>query len=263
MASFIGSIYSNHDGQIFWYGVGMTEGDDFNRFLTKNVASRLYDEEGQSEFETHLRSLGDSGFVQGNLDGLVSSSTEEIGTGWRVGEAIAEAFLAQEYSIVWPWNMNRDRRNPKASLPGADLVGFKVDGSNVQFAFGEVKTSSDSDSPPGVMKGYKGMTNQLKNLSEASSLVWEIIRWLYWRCKREPYQGFFNSAIKLFAETEKTAFSLYGVLIRDTPSDERDLSQSGRTLAGILSYPTICHLFAIYIPCAVDDLPHRIIGSKQ
>ncbi len=263
MASFIGAIYSNHDGQVFWYGVEMTEGDDFNRFLTKNVASRLYDEEGQSEFETHLRSLGDSGFVQGNLDGLVTSSTEEIGTGWRVGEAIAEAFLAQEHSIVWPWNMNRDRRNSRASLPGADLVGFKVDGSNVQFAFGEVKTSSDSGSPPGVMKGDKGMTNQLKNLSENYSLIRRLIEWLFYRCRGGPYEDFFNSAMSMFVGSGKKAFSLYGVLVRDTQPNETDLSQSGQTLARILNHPTICHLFAIYIPCTVDGLPHRVTGVKQ
>lgn len=160
MASFIDVVYENRDRQVFWSGVKMTDGDDFNTFVTKNVASRLYDEEEQAEFKAHLRGLSNTNFASENLDVTLAADAAESKKPWDVGEAIAEAFLTQEHNVVWPWNMNRDKRNPNASLTGADLVGFRIEDSKAQFIFGEVKAPSiDSSSPPTVMKGPTGMTN--------------------------------------------------------------------------------------------------------
>ena len=46
--------------------------------------------------------------------------------------------------VDWPWNTVRNRRTPRASLPGADLVGFYRENDTVLLLFGEVKTSSDT-----------------------------------------------------------------------------------------------------------------------
>ena len=54
----------------------------------------------------------------------------------------------------------------------------------------------------------------------------------------------------------------FGVLIRDTQPNELDLQARGRTMAGKLQYPTTCDLSAIYLPCAIGDLPYRILGGK-
>ena len=72
---------------------------------------------------------------------------------WTVGEALAECILADDETreICWPWNFVRDRRTPRASLPGADLVGFCKEGGSVFLLFGEVKASSDKSTPPNVM----------------------------------------------------------------------------------------------------------------
>ena len=45
---------------------------------------------------------------------------------WEVGEALAECALQHDSGreVHWPWNTVRDRRTPRASLPGTDLVGF-------------------------------------------------------------------------------------------------------------------------------------------
>ena len=263
MASFIDVVYENQDRQVFWCGMKMTDGDGFNAFMTEKVASRLYDEEEQAEFETHLRGLSNTNFARENLDVFLAADTEESKDGWVVGEAIAEAFLTQEHNVVWPWNMNRDKRNPRASLAGADLVGFKVDGPKVQFAFGEVKTSQDSNSPPGLMKGPKGMPDQLTNLAEDSSLIWGLIRWLFSRCRTQPHKEFFRSAMKLFVDSGCKITSLYGVLVRDTSPIEKDLRRGGQKLAEVVNPPAICHLFAIYIPCTVTDLPYRVTGDRR
>lgn len=264
MASFIDVVYKNQDRQVFWCGIKMTDGDDFNTFLTKNVASRLYDEEEQAEFKAHLRGLNNTEFARENLDVTLAADAAESKKPWDVGEAIAEAFLTQEHNVVWPWNMNRDKRNPNASLAGADLVGFKIEGSKVQFVFGEVKSPiSNSSSPPAVMRGPTGMTNQLKNLMEDSTLILGLIRWLYSRCKTGPHEKSFNSALKLFIESGKKKVFLYGVLVRHTTPIEKDLRKSGQELADVIGPPVICHLFAIYIPCMVADLTNRVTGGRK
>jgi hypothetical protein len=56
---------------------------------------------------------------------------------------LAEAFLEDEQCVVFPWNMERDKRNPFGSLPGADIIGFVGEGINCHFALGEVKSSSE------------------------------------------------------------------------------------------------------------------------
>ena len=39
--------------------------------------------------------------------------------------------------MKFPWNSDRDKRTPKASLPGADLVGFIENGDEVVLVLGE------------------------------------------------------------------------------------------------------------------------------
>jgi hypothetical protein len=263
MASFIDVVYEDQDRQVLWRGVEMTDCDEFDAFMTENVASRLYDKEENTEFEMYLKGVSNAGFMRENLDVALATEAEES-DGWVVGEAIAEAFLAHQHGIVWPWNMKRDKRNPKASLAGADLVGFRVEGVEVQFAFGEVKSSSESRQPPQVMRGSDGMTNQIKNLSEdpsESSLIWTLIKWLFSRCRTASHKELFYSALKSFNDSKGKAISLYGVLIRDTQPNEKDLKNSGRKLAEVIEPSTICYLFAVYIPCAIADLPYRVAGG--
>ena len=260
MAPFVGVVYTNQDRQVIRCGVEMTDGDDFSKFMTERVAPRLYDEEGQTEFEVYLSSLGSTDFARKNLGAFLVADTEESKNWWDVGEAIAEAFLTQEHNVVWPWNMNRDKRNPRASPSGADLVGFKIEGSKVQFAFGEVKTSGDSNSPPRVMKG---MTNQLKKLARDSSIIDEHIRWLFHRCKTESHKENFRSAMELFAGSKGKAVSFYGVLVRGVPPIETDLITGGKVLAEVISPPAMCHLLAIYIPCTVEELLYRVTEGRR
>jgi hypothetical protein len=70
---------------------------------------------------------------------------------WRVGEALAEAYLVAHRTCKFPWPDGRDARKAGSSLPGADLVGFQQHGGTDRFAFGEVKTSGEIRYPPGAM----------------------------------------------------------------------------------------------------------------
>lgn len=252
--------YEEQDRQVSWHGVSMADGDVFGAFMTNNVASRLHDEEGTKEFESHLRGLATTGFARDSLNEILAAEVLEE-RDWAVGEAVAEAYLSQEHKITWPWNMARDKRTPKASLPGADLVGFKVSGVDVHLAIGEVKTSSDSDTPPNVMYGRSGMTHQIDNLANNLALINQLLRWLQPRCKGTVHEALFNAAIVLFLDSGNKAIALFGVLVRDTQPDVLDLQGRGQFLAGSLQDPTTCKLIAIYLPCAITDLPARVSGG--
>ena len=252
--------YEEQDRQVSWRGVSMEDGDGFNTFLTNDVASRLHDEEGITEFEAHLRGLANTGFARDSLNAILAAEIPEQ-RDWAVGEAVSEAYLGREYEIIWPWNMERDKRNPNASLPGADLVGFEISGADVRLALGEVKTSTDAKTPPGVMNGRSGMIHQIDNLANNLSLINKLLKWLLPRCKGTEHEASFNAAIGLFLDSGNKAIALFGVLVRDTQPNALDLHARGQTLAESLQCPTTCQLIAIYLPCAISDLPARVAGG--
>lgn len=255
-------IYDEQDQQVYWRGVSMSDGEMFNSFMATDVASRLYDEEGSIAFEAHLRGLANTGFARDSLNAILSSSVPED-RDWAIGEAIAEAYLSREHGITWPWNMERDKRHPYASLPGADLVGFEIIGSNIRLALGEVKTSADLDTPPSVMNGRSGMTHQIDNLANNLSIINTLLKWLLPRCKETKHEGSFNTAIGLFLDSGNKAIALFGVLIRDTKPNELDVQARGRTLARTLQSPTTCQLISIYLPCTITDLPTNVSRGKS
>lgn len=126
--------------------------------MVNEVASRLHDEVGKADFTAHLNSLASTGFAQENLQAILEAEHPEE-RDWAVGEALAEAWLSREHGVIWPWNMERDKRTLQASLPGADLVGFVTQNGETRLALGEVKSSSDSRTPPNVMTGRSGPTS--------------------------------------------------------------------------------------------------------
>ena len=253
--------YEGQDRQVSWQGVSMQDGDAFNSFMSNEVAARLYDEEGRSEFETYLQNLASTGFARDSLEEILAAEISEKPS-WAVGEAIAEAYLSREHKVTWPWNAERDKRHPNASLPGADLVGFIVESEATRLVLGEVKSSTDIKTPPSVMSGRSGLMHQIDNLASDLSLVCQLLKWLLHRCKETVYETSFKAAVRLFLESGNRALALFGVLIRDTQPNELDLQARGRTMAGKLEYPTTCDLRTIYLPCSIGDLPSRILGGE-
>lgn len=254
--------YETQDRQVSWQGISMAAGDEFDSFMTNDVASRLCDKEGEDEFVAHLRGLASTGFAIDSLNEILSAEIPEE-RDWAVGEAMAESYLTREHGITWPWNMERDKRTPKASLPGADLIGFEVNSKDVRLTLGEVKTSKDKKTPPGVMNGRSGMAHQIDKLATDLGLINQLLKWLLHRCKRTKYETYFNKAISLFLGSGNKAIALFGILIRDTKPNELDLQSRGRTLADNLHSPTTCQLIALYLPCAISELPTRTLGGAS
>ena len=254
--------YDTRDRQVSWQGISLSEGVAFDSFITNDVASRLHDEEGAKEFEAHLRDLASTGFANNSLSEILAAEIPEE-RDWAIGEAMAEAYLTRKHNIAWPWNMERDKRTAKASLPGADLIGFEINGTDIRLTLGEVKTSMDKNTPPSVMNGRSGMAHQIDNLANNLGLINQLLKWLLPRCKKTEYETIFNAAITLFLKSGNRAIALFGVLIRDTEPNELDLQTRGQSLAGTLQAPTTCRLIALYLPCAIADLPARVSGGES
>jgi hypothetical protein len=243
--------------QVTWHGIEIKDTEQFNVFLTSDVASRVNDTEGMNALITDISLLTGTGFEFKNFQRILNAAIPEE-RDWAIGEALAEAFLAREHKIVWPWNTERDKRTPKASLPGADLIGFEIDGEQIRLVLGEVKSSSEEKTPPNVMNGSDGMKKQIENLANDMGLIFQIMKWLHPRCKGSQYEIYFNTAFSLFLTSNNRAVALFGILVRDTTPNELDLESRGKSLAEILETPTTCQLIGLYIPYKIENLPRYL-----
>jgi len=126
MVPFIEVVYESRNHQIFLHGLKMNDGDDFKTFMSDKVASRLYDVEEQTEFESYLRGLSNTDFTRENMDACLVASTMMSNKWWDIGEAIAEAFLTEEHSIIWPWNMSRDNETQTPALQVLILLDSRL-----------------------------------------------------------------------------------------------------------------------------------------
>ena len=254
-------VFYSENGSVSWEGKAAVDGEEFIGFLQGPVASRLNDEEGKQTFTDHLYSLSLTGMGQKALEEVLEAEIPEM-RDWTAGEALAEAVLESDHNVIFPWNMERDKRNPYASLPGADIVGFQKDGDSFRLAVGEVKSSSETKSPPQVLYGKSGMTHQLEKLANDLETIYQLIEWLLFRVKKTKYENAFNKACERYLNSNKRDLVLFGILVRDQEPRESDLESRAFALAEILNVPTQCCLIALYLPWSITQLP-KMIHRKE
>lgn len=209
------------------------------------VAATLFDDAGMSTMETILTGLAETGFAPEALEPILDAPTDI--EDWRVGEAIAEVYLATHRACEFPWPRSRDERSARSSLPGTDLVGFRTDEYGDSLAFGEVKTSGEDRYPPSVMHGSHGLKQQLENLRDQTGVRDQLLLYLSYRAASTPWHARFQAASERYLR-DKSDFHLYGFMVRDVPADERDLrslAQNFTQASG--SHPQI-ELLALYLP---------------
>lgn len=234
-----------------WRGLVIDDSSEFDLYLRGPVWKRVTDAAFEQDFAADLDALITTGMDTNSLASLLQTSGPPLD--WEIGEAMAECLLEDEFGVVWPWNENRDRKTPKASLPGADVVGFLGEGEEAIFLFGEVKTSSHADNPPGVMSGRGGLAHQIDTLAEKADVQTTLIKWLYARCKNAPeFKALYDVAIRRYLVSGGTDFSIVGVLLRDTPAHPDDLRTRGTTLDGLAASPRR-RLDAWYTPRSISD----------
>ncbi|MFJ8136050.1 hypothetical protein [Streptomyces sp. NPDC096013] len=178
-------VYGGEDGAVSWSGVEVTT-DVMRELGAGPWAERVGDLEATRDFVTHLRGLATTDMETEFISALLAGEPEPLP--WQVGEALAEVLLEHWHGALWVWDGARDRRRRKASLPGADLVGLCVADGSARLLFGEVKSSSEQSSPPGVMTGSDGMIDQLKRLPEKNDHV-TLMKWLRFRCQTPEHKA--------------------------------------------------------------------------
>lgn len=254
------TAYQSARGCVSWQGECARESDELNAFLRGPVAARLNDSEGGEVFTDHLRGLSLTGMGHATLEEVLAAEVPET-RDWAAGEALAEAVLEADHDVVLPWNTERDKRNPFASLPGTDIVGFQRDGESHRLALGEVKCSSEAKSPPQVMSGRSGgLTHQIDQLASNLGTICQLLKWLLPRVKATAHEPAFNAACTRFFNSRLRDLALFGILVRDQEVRESDLQARGELLADRFQTPTHCCLIALYLPWPIAQLP-QVIGQ--
>ena len=247
--------YSGSKGSVQWRGYAVINEARFNSYITSRVKARVNDDEPPGQFAAELRGMATTGMETQFVENLLRAVPEE--QSWAVGEALAECVLADDEirEICWPWNLVRDRRTPRASLPGADLVGFCKEGDSVLLLFGEVKTSSDANTPPNVMYGSGGMTWQLKDDATRLDIQHALLKWLRARCDSDELRVLYLAAVQSYVQSFGKEILLVGILLRDTEPSELDVTARAKCLTQMLGSPTRIEITAWYLPVPIKDWP--------
>jgi hypothetical protein len=215
--------------------------------LATSVASILRDDPGQEELEETLANVANTTFA---TEGLREALDVEISPlGWRVGEAIAEAYLVEHRDCSFPWPGGRDLKNPNASPAGTDLVGFQrlAGASGHRFAFGEVKTSRDSAVPPSVVTGRHGLIVQVETLRDSNFTKDCLLKYLAFHAHQRPWAVHFREAATRYLQ-DKSDVALFGILVRDVNPDGGDLASRAERISIDCPVNTLIELKAIYLP---------------
>lgn len=242
-------------------GVGLTwSNEELNVALDGRVAALVFDDAGKADIEGILSGLAETDFEQDNLR-KVLSDPDEI-EDWRVGEAIAEAYLTEHRACNFPWPDGRDERKRGSSLPGADLVGIHTNDDGDVLAFGEVKTSTEAKYPPGAMHGRTGLKQQLENLRDSEKIRDDLLKYLCHRAKSAPWRPRFKVASRRYLRN-KSDIHLYGILIRDVDPHQDDLRVRVTTLGKGCPEGTRIELLALYLPRGrIDGLGAGIVAQR-
>lgn len=207
--------------------------DELRTALDGSVSQIVWDDRGTAELEAILSTMVTTEFSDKSVKRILANRpTLE---NWRVGEALAEAFLVEHCSCKFPWPSGRDLKNPTASPAGTDLVGFQKTGvsSNsctYRFAFGEVKTSGQEAWPPSVMDGRHGLRKQVESLRDSNNMKDSLVKYLGHHAKgTDWFPHFKNAASRYIADPHDV--SLFGIMIRDVTPKPEDLRERATALA--------------------------------
>lgn len=264
------SIYQHTDSNKRGYNGITFDTNEANVILKNEVKNNLIDKPQKDELLRILETLKhDTGFEKSEtlLADIQALSNPDINVqNFRIGEALAEVVLEKHFSCRFYWNELRDTRNPKGNKTGADLVGFIEIDNEILFLFGEVKTSSEEQSPPQVMTNPNGIEKQLKDLYNDPEKRRILICYIQNKIKligNTNFQNDFNYAIKNYYKQNSSNYLLYGVLIRDTQPNEKDIQGSYNRLKKEILDPNGLKLLAIYVPIPKSQWLNIINGANN
>lgn len=242
-------------------GAGRTwSANELDEAIGGQVSALVFEDQGKADIEELLTGVTETEFAQENLaDALADPDDIED---WRVGEAIAEAYLTEHRDCLFPWPDGRDERKSGSSLPGADLVGIQHDAQGDRFAFGEVKTSGEAKYPPGALYGRTGLKQQLEDLRDKVGIRHDLFKYLGHRAKNSNWVDRFRDASKRYLANVADV-QLFGVLVRDVEPHEDDVRVRVRKLSDGCPAGTDIELLAVYLPAgAIGALASRVLATR-
>lgn len=261
-------VYDISAPPVVAHGLAVEE-SQLKKLLQGPVNDILQDSTGKEELEELLRGLATTEFEQAELNSILSAPTTSEYEDWLIGEALAEALLVEKDGCCFPWPTSRDLKNPEASPAGCDLTGFQQDANDensYRFCFGEVKTSWEDKYPPSVMNS---LGKQLSTLCQCKNTRDHLLRYLGLHSKGQPWEDKFRSAAEKYLQSAGHDVSVYGVLVRDTVPNKKDLESKTNQLAKTISGKIFLCLYALYIPLGdIQNLPSKLkatqeVGGKQ
>lgn len=235
--------------------------EELEAALSDQVSALAFDEEGNTDIEQLLAGVVEASFEQEQLAQALAAP--EGVEDWRVGEAIAEAYLSEHRSCLFPWPDGRDERKSGSSLPGADLVGIKQDDQGSRFVFGEVKTSGEAKYPPGAVYGRTGLKQQLEDLRDKVSIRNDLFKYLGHRAKDATWRDRFKAASKRYLNNTSD-IHLFGVLVRDVEPHVDDVRVRVDKLGNGCPAGTKVELLALYLPAgAIGSLAAQALATQE
>ena len=262
-------LYQHNENDLRGYHGISLEKQMFIDHLQTSVRNNLLDREVQSLILNDLTGLLGTGFSSENIladiQALENAEPADLRE-WRIGEAMAEVVLEENFQCRFHWNELRDSRNPKGNKTGADLVGFIESANGVLFLFGEVKTSSEIiNRPPQVMTKSDGIENQLKDLYTHRWKRQILITYLKSKTMAlstdNSFKKDYDLAFRNYYLSEQ--YQLIGVLIRDVQPDDRDVSHSYNKIKSTILHPVGLKLIALYTSIPSVEWNEIIKGMNE
>lgn len=245
------TAYSHGEEPCVGNGVSLT-GEELDVALTDSVSEIVYDDAGKADLAALMSGLSETDFEHDRIVEILNQ-TDPV-EDWRVGEALAEAYLGTHRACTFPWPDGRDERKQGSSLPGADLVGFQAnDDGEHKFAFGEVKTSTEDKHPPQLVYGRHGLKQQLEDLRDRADIRDQLVKYLGYRARGADWVEHFRNAAKRYL-LNGSDVSIFGVLVRDVTPNVKDVSARVDKLGNGCPAGTDIELLALYLP------PNQITG---
>lgn len=234
--------YKINSNNIAAYGISHSK-EEMELSLCTDVYDKLYDIKENKELVDNLQ---DTGFDK--LLIMEKIFPQEKKESWEIGEAYAQAYAESNLSAIIPWGITRDIKKPGSSLPGADIVGLYTYNNEICFLFGEIKTSSDKNCPPGVMYGEHGLKHQLEDLCEKKEITNQLVQYLAHRLKGTKLWAQYADAVKRYISSGEKAVHILGVLVRDITPTNADLNTRTKALEKFVSGGRTIELVGIYVP---------------
>jgi len=254
----------------------------------KEVKESITDKRGSEELVEAFDSLATTAFTREGLKEVLSSRPVEFSE-WRIGEGLAELFLKTNFNVRFWHNYisilrveffvkcvefllvfvsvqpSWDLKNRNCSPSGVDLLGFVTEGANTLFVFCEPKTSSDLSCPPKVVYGRTVLRRQITALCTHGSTRNGLIQFLGFKVSKlprdNPFRVDYEKALMTYVESDCKRLRLFGLLVRDTTPNEKDVISLYEHHKDIIVSELSIVFVGLYIPIKMADWKRIVDGG--